>query len=146
LAAFSTTNEAVHAETQSAGTAAIAAYNANPAGTGAAIFAKKEGTQGHAGFFHGKVWVSDELAVGGGLKVGGVPIDAGQVANVGPLMQRVTQLESRVGTLQQQLAGLQQQVTELKAKQATDVAGIAQSLVTLANRCTALESVAHTHS
>jgi hypothetical protein len=40
LAAFSTSNEAVHAETMSPGTAAIAAYNLNPVGTGAAIFAK----------------------------------------------------------------------------------------------------------
>lgn len=64
LAAYSTGNEAIHAVTQSPGTAAIAAYNRNPAGTGAAIFAKKEGTQGHAGFFDGDVWVSRKLSVG----------------------------------------------------------------------------------
>jgi hypothetical protein len=64
LAAYSTSSEAIHAETQSPGTAAIAAYNLNPAGTGAAIFAKKEGSQGHAGFFDGNVWVSGEISVG----------------------------------------------------------------------------------
>ena len=67
LAAYSTENEAVRAETQSRGTAAIAAYNSNPRGTGAALFAKKAGTRGHAGFFDGKVWVSGELAVGGDI-------------------------------------------------------------------------------
>jgi hypothetical protein len=67
LAAYSTKHEAVHAETHSPVTAAIAAYHLNPHGTGAAIFAKKEGTQGHAGFFDGKVWISRELAVGGDI-------------------------------------------------------------------------------
>ena len=61
LAAYSTTNEAVHAETHSPGTAAIAAYNANPAGTGAAVFAKKDGSTGHAGFFDGNVHVTGTL-------------------------------------------------------------------------------------
>ncbi len=65
LAAYSTDYEAVHAETHSPRTAAIAAYNLNPRGTGAAIFARKDGREGHAGFFDGKVWVSGELAVGG---------------------------------------------------------------------------------
>jgi hypothetical protein len=63
LAAFSAGNEAVHAETKSPGTAAIAAYNLNPEGTGAAIFAKKDGNKGHAGFFVGNVWVGGELSV-----------------------------------------------------------------------------------
>lgn len=64
LAAQSPSNEAIHAETQSPGTAAIAAYNLNPEGTGAAVFAKKEGNNGHAGFFDGNVWVSGDLGVG----------------------------------------------------------------------------------
>jgi hypothetical protein len=59
--------EGVHAETKSPGTAAIAAYNLNPAGTGAAIFAKKEGTQGHAGFFVGNVHVTGDLSVDGDI-------------------------------------------------------------------------------
>lgn len=63
LAAFSTSNEAVHAETKSPGTAAIAAYNLNSEGTGAALFAKKEGAKGHAGFFVGTVWIGGELGV-----------------------------------------------------------------------------------
>jgi len=64
LAAYSIGYEAVHAETQSLETAAIAAYNLNPEGTGAAVFAKKEGSQGHAGFFDGNVWISGDLGVG----------------------------------------------------------------------------------
>jgi len=56
--------EGMHAETKSPTTAAVAAYNLNPVGTGAAIFAKKVGSQGHAGFFDGNVWVSGEIAVG----------------------------------------------------------------------------------
>lgn len=67
LAAYSTSKEAIHAETKSPGTAAIAAYNLNPNGTGAAIFAKKEGTQGHAGFFVGKVHVTGDLSVDGDI-------------------------------------------------------------------------------
>jgi hypothetical protein len=143
LYAYSKLHEAVHAETESPGTAAIAAYNKGQ--NGAAIFAKKEGAQGHAGFFDGNVFVSKDLAVGGSLKVAGVPIDAGQVGSIGPLGQRVTQLESRVTALQQQVAGLQQQINDLKQTHSNDVAGIATSLVTLAERCTALEGAAHTH-
>jgi hypothetical protein len=44
--------------------AAIAAYNLNPEGTGSAIFGKKEGANGFAGFFDGNVWVSQKLTVG----------------------------------------------------------------------------------
>jgi hypothetical protein len=67
LAAYSTESEAIHAETHSPNTAAVAAYNLNPRGNGAALFAKKEGSRGHAGFFDGNVWVSGELAVGGDI-------------------------------------------------------------------------------
>lgn len=59
----SKTHEGVHAETNSPQTAAIAAYNLNPNGTGAAIFAKKEGSQGHAGFFVGNVHITKKLVV-----------------------------------------------------------------------------------
>jgi hypothetical protein len=55
--------EGIHGETRSANFAAIAAFNLNPNGTGAAIFAKKEGNQGHAGFFDGDVWISKKLTV-----------------------------------------------------------------------------------
>ena len=41
LAAYSTEHEAIHAETRSMNVAAIAAYNLNPRGGGAALFAKK---------------------------------------------------------------------------------------------------------
>jgi hypothetical protein len=60
----SETHEGVHAETKSPVTAAIAAYNLNPAGTGAAVYAKKEGAAGHAGFFDGNVWIGGVLGVG----------------------------------------------------------------------------------
>jgi hypothetical protein len=53
--------EAVHAETNSPKTAAIAAYNQNPDGTGAAIYARKVGGVGHAGFFDGEVFVSGSI-------------------------------------------------------------------------------------
>ncbi len=59
----SDTSEGIHAETRSPGTAAIAAYNLNPEGTGAAVFTKKERTQGHAGFFVGNVHVTGNLSV-----------------------------------------------------------------------------------
>jgi hypothetical protein len=63
LAAYSTSNEAIHAETSST-IAAIAAYNLNSAGAGFAIFGKKEGDTGFAGFFDGNVWVGKKLSVG----------------------------------------------------------------------------------
>ena len=65
--AYSGGFEAVHAETQSLQTAAIAAYNGNPRATGAALYAKKVGPQGHAGFFDGRVWIGGELGVGGDI-------------------------------------------------------------------------------
>jgi hypothetical protein len=61
----SETYEGLHAETKSGITAAIAAYNLNPNGTGAAIFAKKEGSIGHAGFFDGDVHVTRSITVEG---------------------------------------------------------------------------------
>jgi hypothetical protein len=42
LAAFSTSNEAIHAETQSPVTGAVAAFNLNPEGTGAAVLRRKK--------------------------------------------------------------------------------------------------------
>jgi hypothetical protein len=65
LAAYSTTGEAVHAETHSPGTAAIAAFNLAPNGTGAALYARKEGSIGHAGFFDGEVYVTRSVTVEG---------------------------------------------------------------------------------
>ncbi len=62
----SETNEAIHAETNS-NIAAIAAYNLNAAGTGFALYGKKEGDAGFAGFFDGNVWVSKKLSVGGDI-------------------------------------------------------------------------------
>ncbi|MDV5149630.1 hypothetical protein R1T08_37340 [Streptomyces sp. SBC-4] len=56
------TGEAVHAATNSADVAAIAAFGLNPNGGGAAVFAKKEGNSGHAGFFLGNVFVKGNAA------------------------------------------------------------------------------------
>jgi hypothetical protein len=67
VAAYSTDWEAIHAETHAPKVAAIAAYNLNPRGTGAALFAKKAGSLGHAGFFDGRVWIGGELGVGGDI-------------------------------------------------------------------------------
>lgn len=48
-------HEALHAETRSTKTAAIAAYNLNSDSDSAAFFAKKEGTRGCSAIFDGKV-------------------------------------------------------------------------------------------
>jgi hypothetical protein len=98
---WSETGEGIHAETKSPTVAAIAAYNLNPEGTGAAIFAKKEGNQGHAGFFDGNVWVS------GSLNVQGINV----IALIQQLQQRIAELEGLVVSPQvitvQQLAPAQ---------------------------------------
>ncbi|MFI6496151.1 hypothetical protein [Nonomuraea typhae] len=56
--------EAIHAETNAPGVAAIAAYNLNGAGTGAALFAEHRGT-GPAGFFKGNVIVTGDVLLTG---------------------------------------------------------------------------------
>ncbi len=63
LVAFSASNEAIHAETNSPWSAAIAAYNLDPDGTGAAIFARKTGSQGHAAFFDGNVHITGDISL-----------------------------------------------------------------------------------
>lgn len=60
----SANDEGVRAVTNSAATAAMAAYNNSEEGTGAAIFAQKKGSKGHAGFFDGDVYVTRTLGVG----------------------------------------------------------------------------------
>lgn len=67
----SETFEAVHAETKSPVTAAIAAYNLNPDGTGAGIYAKKVGVgdKAVAGFFEGDVVVTGDIKLLGGNDV-----------------------------------------------------------------------------
>jgi hypothetical protein len=69
LSAYSDEYEAIHAETRSLEVAAIAAYNSNPRGRGAALYAKKVGPLGHAGFFDGRVWIGGELGVGGDIQL-----------------------------------------------------------------------------
>jgi hypothetical protein len=64
---MSETGEGIHGETRSPTVAAIAGFNLNPEGTGAAVFAKKEGSKGHAGFFIGNVHVTGNLATDGDI-------------------------------------------------------------------------------
>jgi hypothetical protein len=64
---MSETGEGIHGETRSPTVAAIAAFNLNPEGTGAALFAKKEGSKGHAGFFVGNVHVTGNLGTDGDI-------------------------------------------------------------------------------
>ena len=47
----------------------MAAFNLNPEGGGAAVYGKKEGTKGHAGFFEGNVHVKGNVHVTGELLV-----------------------------------------------------------------------------
>ncbi|MDH7459832.1 hypothetical protein QEG73_01040 [Chitinophagaceae bacterium 26-R-25] len=68
LEAYSASNEAIHAESATTG-GVIAAINKNSNGLGFAVYGKKEGIQGHAGFFEGNVWISGELAVGIDIKL-----------------------------------------------------------------------------
>jgi hypothetical protein len=65
LAALSKTGEAVHAETQSPAMAAVTALNLAPNGTGSALYAKKAGSMGHAGYFDGDVHVTRSVTVEG---------------------------------------------------------------------------------
>jgi len=69
--ATSESGEGIHAETNSIGVAAIAGFNNNPNGTGSAIYGKKIGNLGTAGFFDGKVEITNDLAVAGGITVQG---------------------------------------------------------------------------
>jgi hypothetical protein len=63
VSASSEAGEAVHAETRSAQMAAVAAFSFDPDGTGAAVYGKKEGGSGHAGYFDGAVHVTRVLTV-----------------------------------------------------------------------------------
>ena len=63
--AESKTSEGIHAETWSDSRAAIAAVNQTPNGTGAALYAEKKGSIGHAGYFVGNVHVTQSITVEG---------------------------------------------------------------------------------
>jgi hypothetical protein len=63
--ATSNSGEAIHAITNSGVFAAIAAFNNNLNGTGAAVYGKKAGSIGHAGFFDGDVHVTRTVTVEG---------------------------------------------------------------------------------
>src|SRR2546423_6312496 len=76
----SRTHEALHAVTNSPTTAAIAAYNVNGEGTGAAIYGKKTG-KGHAGFFDGEVFVTRHIGTSGNVTLleGSMIVEKGDV-------------------------------------------------------------------
>jgi hypothetical protein len=63
----SQTGEGIHAETNSSTLAAIAGINLNKSGTGAAIYGKKEGSSGHAGFFDGNLHVTGNMTSAGDI-------------------------------------------------------------------------------
>jgi hypothetical protein len=65
----SDTGEGIRGETQSPTVAAIAAFNLNPSATGAAIYAQKDGSRGHAGFFKGNVHVAGNLTTDGDISL-----------------------------------------------------------------------------
>ncbi|WP_256796405.1 hypothetical protein [Terrabacter sp. Ter38] len=65
VSASSATGEAIRAETNSPTVAAISAFSTNEVGTGAALYAKKSGTVGYAGFFEGNVAVTGDVILTG---------------------------------------------------------------------------------
>ena len=67
LLGISSTGEAVRGESRSPNLAAIAAVHLNPDGIGAALYAQKEGTVGHAGVFRGNVLVRGTIEVTGDI-------------------------------------------------------------------------------
>jgi hypothetical protein len=66
----SNTHEAIHAVTNSTTTAAVAAYQANPASGTAALYAKTAGT-GLAGHFDGAVFIARDASIHGNVSVDG---------------------------------------------------------------------------
>jgi hypothetical protein len=70
--AASKNGEAIHAHCESPNVAALAAFNVNPEGTGAAVFAEKKGDKGHAGFFAGNVHITRSLFVEGDVALANV--------------------------------------------------------------------------
>ncbi|MDQ3548030.1 MAG: hypothetical protein M3439_04340, partial [Chloroflexota bacterium] len=54
-------NEGINASTKAPGHAAVAAYQTNPTSLAAALYAKKDGLVGHAGFFDGNVHVTGRI-------------------------------------------------------------------------------------
>ncbi len=81
--ATSKTGEGVHAETASPTMAAVAGYNRNTAGTGAAIYGETSSTAGLAGLFRGKVQVTGEITADKDVRVGGNIMVSGDVLLTG---------------------------------------------------------------
>lgn len=81
--AASAAGEGLHAETQSLTMAAIAGYIFDEHATGSAVYGKKTGTLGTAGYFDGSVVVTKDLNVVGNINVSGdlfLPAGAGDCA------------------------------------------------------------------
>lgn len=106
--------------------------------TGVGLFAFSSGM---AAVFHGNVDITGTLTVQG-LSIQSMNQRVSQLeqqsANAAQVVQRLTGLDTRVNTLQQQVNALQQQLTNLQQKHEQDVQAIAQSLITLATRVSAL--------
>lgn len=81
----SETNEGVHAQTNSPNTAAVAAYQVNPQGTGAGVYAESRGL-GPAGFFKGNVVVTGDLFLPGADCAEQFDISPGATGEAGTVM------------------------------------------------------------
>ncbi len=93
--------EAVHAESNSSKTAAIAAYNLNVNSESAAIFAQKKG-KGCSAIFDGKVNIIE-----GDLKVLKGTIKVKDVDIVGMLFNLTNQLNNEISQLKMRIASLE---------------------------------------
>ncbi|MBM7440696.1 hypothetical protein [Streptomyces sp. HB132] len=99
-------------------------------GTGVVATVKK-GTGLYAHADNGRAALLDgHVEVNGKLNVAGT--------DVLDTLHQMAGLQQAVSGLQQQISGMQQQLTALQSKHTTDVEGIATSLITLAQRVSAL--------
>lgn len=78
-------HEGVHAETHSTSAAALAAYQSNPAGTGAAVYGESRGT-GPAAFFKGDVVVTGDVLLNNRDVAERFLVDAAQSCEPGAVM------------------------------------------------------------
>lgn len=123
---FSTNGHGVLGQSDGAGTGLVGTSR-----SGIGVFGKGGNL---AGFFEGNVEITGSLSIQG--------------VNIQTLLQSVTAIDTRVNSLQQQVNSLlqlqqqanslQQQLENLRQKHEQDIQGIAQSLITLAQRVTNL--------
>jgi hypothetical protein len=155
----SDTNDAVHGNSNSSNAAGVSGFNVRgvlnthdlpPAGPGVLGHSKfGAGVVGDSDQFDGVFGVSHTPTAAGvsGHNPGGLAgFFDGDVTITGHLnsqlvnnlQQQLSSLQQQLSSLQQKESSLQQQLSSLQQKEATDVQGIANSLVTLAERVTAL--------